>query len=101
MSAAGFWLNLLAATSNHPEAANTVYNVAVGGRTSLNQLYQRIRELLAEQHPALADAEPAYGDFRAGDVRHSQADISRARERLGYEPRFDVHQGLAQTAQDS
>ncbi len=89
--------NLLAATADHPEAANTVYNVAVGGRTSLNQLYGRIRELLAGQRPELAQLEPEYADFRDGDVRHSQADISRARERLGYEPRFDVHDGLAQT----
>ncbi len=89
--------NLLAATAEGEDAVNTVYNVAVGGRTSLNQLYFRIRELLAERRPELLALEPEYGDFRAGDVRHSQADISRASERLGYAPRFDVNEGLAQT----
>tara|TARA_R110002073_G_scaffold104656_3_gene236940 strand:- start:163 stop:1200 length:1038 start_codon:yes stop_codon:yes gene_type:complete len=89
--------NLLAATSENAEACNRVYNVAVGGRTSLNDLYCAIRSLLAESAAEIAQIEPVYADFRNGDVLHSQADISRARELLGYEPSHTVDQGLAAT----
>ena len=88
--------NLLAATSQHPEAANQVYNVAVGDRTTLNQLFEAIRSLLVPKYPHLADFKPAYRDFRAGDVRHSLADISKARTRLGYEPTHRIGEGLAE-----
>ena len=88
--------NLLAATSTHAEAANQVYNVAVGERTSLNQLYEAIRANLAAKFPHLADAKPVYRDFRAGDVRHSLADISKAQTRLGYAPTHRIHEGLAE-----
>jgi UDP-N-acetylglucosamine 4-epimerase len=88
--------NLLAATSQHPEAANQVYNVAVGDRTTLNQLFEAIRSLLAPKFPHLADFKPVYRDFRAGDVRHSLADISKARTRLGYEPTHRIGEGLAE-----
>jgi len=70
--------NLLAATTRNPEALNQVYNVAVGERTTLNQLYDTIKTLLTPRHPHLADAQPVYRDFRPGDVRHSLADISKA-----------------------
>lgn len=90
--------NLLAATTQNPDAVNQVYNVAFGGRTTLNELYCHICDLLREQCPQLALPEPRFGDFRAGDVRHSQADISKARCLLGYEPDCDVATGLAQTA---
>jgi UDP-N-acetylglucosamine 4-epimerase len=88
--------NLLAATSTHPEAANQVYNVAVGDRTTLNQLFEAIRSLLAPKFPHLADFKPVYRDFRAGDVRHSLADISKARTRLGYAPTHRIGEGLAE-----
>jgi UDP-N-acetylglucosamine 4-epimerase len=88
--------NLLAATSQHAEAANQVYNVAVGDRTTLNQLFEAIRALLAPRYPHLADFKPVYRDFRAGDVRHSLADISKARTRLGYEPTHRIGEGLAE-----
>jgi UDP-N-acetylglucosamine 4-epimerase len=88
--------NLLAATSQHAEAANQVYNVAVGDRTTLNQLFEAIRALLAPKYPHLADFKPSYRDFRAGDVRHSLADISKARTRLGYEPTHRIGEGLAE-----
>lgn len=88
--------NLLAATSTHAEAANQVYNVAVGERTTLNQLYEAIRANLVTKFPHLADAKPVYRDFRAGDVRHSLADISKAHTRLGYAPTHRIHQGLAE-----
>ncbi|MBN8760756.1 MAG: LPS biosynthesis protein WbpP [Thiobacillus sp. 65-69] len=88
--------NLLAATAAHPEAANQVYNVAVGDRTTLNQLYEAIRASLAPRFPHLAGAGPVYRDFRAGDVRHSLADVSRAKTRLGYEPTHRIGEGLAE-----
>ncbi len=88
--------NLLAATSQHAEAANQVYNVAVGDRTTLNELFEAIRSLLAPRFPHLTDSKPVYRDFRAGDVRHSLADISKARERLGYEPTHRIGEGLAE-----
>ena len=88
--------NLLAATSQHADAANQVYNVAVGDRTTLNQLFEAIRALLAPRFPLLTDFKPVYRDFRAGDVRHSLADISKARTRLGYEPTHPIGEGLAE-----
>ena len=86
--------NLLAATSEHPEAAAQAYNVAVGDRTSLNELYQRIKTQLAEYQPQVRDVNPTYRDFRAGDVRHSLADIGKAQERLGYLPPYRMDEGL-------
>ena len=88
--------NLLAATSPHADAANQVYNVAVGDRTTLNQLFEAIRSLLEPKYSHLADFKPVYRDFRAGDVRHSLADISKARTRLGYEPTHRIGEGLAE-----
>ena len=88
--------NLLAATSSHAEAANQVYNVAVGDRTTLNQLYEAIRANLAPRFPHLVDAKPVYRDFRAGDVRHSLADIAKAQTRLGYAPTHRIGEGLAE-----
>ncbi len=86
--------NLLAATSDHPEAANQVYNVAVGDRTTLNDLYESIRQLLIARFPHLSKSEPVYRDFRPGDVRHSLADISKAQKLLGYEPTHRLKDGL-------
>lgn len=87
--------NLRAAITERADAVNQVYNVAVGGRTTLNQLFGAIRDLLAADRPALAMAKPTYRDFRKGDVRHSQADIGKAMERLSYRPTFTAQQGLA------
>jgi UDP-N-acetylglucosamine 4-epimerase len=88
--------NLLAATTQSPEALNQVYNVAVGERTTLNQLYQTLKTLLAPRHPHLADAKPEYRDFRPGDVRHSLADITKAGTLMGYTPRHRIGQGLSE-----
>ena len=89
-------INLLAATSTHAEAASQVYNVAVGDRTSLNELFEAIRALLAPRFSHLASAKPVYRAFRAGDVRHSLADISKAQTRLGYAPTHRIGTGLAE-----
>jgi UDP-N-acetylglucosamine 4-epimerase len=88
--------NLLAATSQRTDAANQVYNIAVGDRTTLNQLFEAIRVRLAPRFPHLAGFKPSYRDFRDGDVRHSLADISKARTRLGYEPTHRIDEGLAE-----
>ena len=86
--------NLLAATVQNVEAVNKVYNVAVGERRTLNELFELLRERLLPEFPHLAAAEPLYRDFRDGDVRHSHADISRARALLGYEPTHRIENGL-------
>jgi len=86
--------NLLAATTDNPDAVGQVYNVAVGDRTSLNQLFESIRSLLEPRFPHLKDFKPTYRDFRAGDVRHSLADISKAENLLGYAPTHRIHEGL-------
>jgi UDP-N-acetylglucosamine 4-epimerase len=88
--------NLLAALADNPEAANQVYNVALNERTSLNQLYEMMRSLLQEQFPHLETHRPQHVDFREGDVRHSQADISKAARLLGFEPTHRIDEGLKQ-----
>lgn len=89
--------NLLAATVQEREAINQVYNISVGDRTTLNELFEMIRRLLAERRPKLAALEPVYQDFRPGDVRHSLADIGKARRLLGYTPTHRVEDGLRET----
>ncbi|GAA4040355.1 SDR family oxidoreductase [Sphingomonas rosea] len=84
--------NLLAALAPD-EAQGEVFNVAVGDRTSLNRLFQLLLDNLAASG-APVEAEPAYGEFRAGDVRHSEADIDKARRLLGYAPTHDIAAGL-------
>jgi UDP-N-acetylglucosamine 4-epimerase len=88
--------NLLAATSQHPEMSCQAFNVARGDRTTLNQILAAIREGLVARDPSMSHVEPTYRDFRAGDVRHSQADITLAQRLLGYEPTHDVRQGMAE-----
>ena len=84
--------NLLAATGQKP-ATSRIFNVAVGGRTTLNQLFGEMVAVLA-QNGVRYTLAPVHGEFRAGDVRHSQADISRAGSELGYAPRYDLRRGL-------
>lgn len=86
--------NILAATTTHPEAINTVFNVAAGSRTTLNELFQIILSVLRNTVPGLSDVKPVYREFRPGDVRHSQADLTRARSLLGYEPTHTLEVGL-------
>ncbi|AQR66563.1 LPS biosynthesis protein WbpP [Aquaspirillum sp. LM1] len=86
--------NLLAATAPALPKGHEVFNVAVGDRTTLNQLYAAIREQVARWQPAAAAMQPVYRDFRAGDVRHSQADIGKATSLLGYTPTHRVAEGL-------
>lgn len=86
--------NLLAATAERPDALNQVYNVAVAERTTLNALFELERKLLLPHFAHVRESKPRYRDFRAGDVRHSQADISKAQRLLGYAPTHAVQAGL-------
>ncbi|WPP47356.1 SDR family oxidoreductase [Pseudomonas sp. AN-1] len=85
--------NLLAASAT-ASARNQVYNVAFSSRTDLNQLFAALRRSLASHGVHYAPA-PVYREFRTGDVRHSQADIGKARLLLGYAPQFDIAAGIA------
>src|SRR5690606_20215733 len=84
--------NILAALAQ-PDGVNQVYNVAYNARTTLNELYSYLAAGLGSQG-IVYEKQPVYGDFRAGDVRHSQADISKAKELLGYELVHNIVQGL-------
>ena len=86
--------NLLAARTGSEKALNTVYNVACGTETDLNALFGLLKRFLSEHDPEIAGIEPVHGPPRAGDIPHSLADISKARRLLGYNPRFDVENGL-------
>jgi UDP-N-acetylglucosamine 4-epimerase len=86
--------NLLAATATAPEARNQVYNIAVSGRATLNALFAELQSALAGNGVRYEQAA-VYREFRAGDVRHSQADISKAQRLLGYAPQFDLQTGVA------
>jgi UDP-N-acetylglucosamine 4-epimerase len=86
--------NLLAATTQNSGAANQIYNIAVGERTTLNDLFKLLQDGLRKLNHALPEQQPRYADFRAGDVRHSHADISKARKLLGYDPALRVGDGL-------
>ncbi|MBT9550656.1 MAG: Vi polysaccharide biosynthesis UDP-N-acetylglucosaminuronic acid C-4 epimerase TviC [Hydrogenophaga sp.] len=87
--------NLLAATTTAPAALNQVYNVAVGDRTTLNDLFRLLRDNLSS-HGVNPNTQPVYRDFRAGDVRHSQADVGKVQSLLGYRPTHRIAEGLAE-----
>lgn len=86
--------NLLAATTEAESAINQIYNVAVSDRTTLNDLFKNLKDILKPNYQHLNDYQPAYRDFRTGDVRHSQADISKAQSLLGYQPTHKIGEGL-------
>jgi len=87
-------MNLLAATTTDSNSTDQVYNVAVNDQTDLNQLYQMIEEKLINRVENITKKDPIYRDFRAGDVRHSLADISKAKSLLGYDPDYKINEGL-------
>ena len=92
--------NLLAATTTAAGVLGGVFNVGTGERTTLLELHEALLAALREARPEVAaglDAEPAFGPFRPGDVRHSCADITRARERLGYLPVVGLRDGIGDT----
>ena len=89
--------NLLAANTSNVEAINQVYNIAYGERTTLNQLFGLIRDEVAKMRPEAKEVTPNYGPFRGGDVRHSLADINKAKGLLGYSPKYNVQKGMGET----
>ena len=89
--------NILAAMSESPVALNKVYNVACGARTTLNELFEFIKNALSSHAYDIQSLKPEYGPFRQGDVRHSLADISRAKGLLGLNPEYSVAVGLEES----
>jgi UDP-N-acetylglucosamine 4-epimerase len=89
--------NLLSAKTENGAALDRVFNIAAGHRTTLNELFTIIQEDLAEYDPDIGTIVPVHGPFRTGDVRHSHADISKAKNLLGYDPTYDVRRGLRET----
>lgn len=92
------WANILAAISKHPEAPGRYYNIACGRRTTLNELFGLIRDLVARRKPEAAGASPIHREERLGDVRHSLADVTLAREFLGFEAGISIGEGLEKAA---
>lgn len=89
-------VNQLAALVDNKDALNQVYNVAHGERTTLNQLFNIIREKTGEYDNEVLKINPSYGPFRAGDIPHSLASIEKAKKLLGYVPAYNVADGLGE-----
>lgn len=87
-------MNLLALTTSNSNAINTVYNTAFGDRTTLNQLVGYLKEFLSEFDPMIQHVEILYGPNRSGDIPHSLASIVKAQTLLGYNPQFNLREGL-------
>ena len=87
-------MNMLAMTTTNPEAVNQIYNTAFGERTTLNQLVGYLREFLGEKDETIRSIEPTHGPNRAGDIPHSLACIDKAKNLLGYKPRYSMKDGL-------
>lgn len=87
-------MNEKAMSAENKEALNTVYNTAVGDRTTLNLLVEYLKEYLSIYDPAIANVPIIHGDLRAGDIPHSLASIDKAKRLLGYEPSHDIKKGL-------
>ena len=87
-------MNLLAGTTDNTEAFGEAFNVAVGGRNTLNELYTLINKELNSHIDSFSEKEAIYRDFRAGDIRHSNANISKAQNFVGYAPTHDIYQGM-------
>jgi UDP-N-acetylglucosamine 4-epimerase len=85
---------LLAATTQNAEAVNQVFNIALGAETTLNELFELLRDRLSLTHSHLRGSQPRLGEFRPGDILHSRADIGQARRLLGYRPTHNIAQGL-------
>lgn len=91
--------NQLAALADNPEALNTVYNVAYGERTTLNELFFALRDNLAKFDAEIAGIEPVYGPRRVGDIPHSHACIDKARKFLGYAPQYSIREGVLESTE--
>lgn len=87
-------MNHLAATTQNPLAIGQVFNTAAGERNDLNKLESYLKECLSKYDPAIADIQPIHGPARKGDIPHSLASIEKAKNLLGYEPEFNLQEGL-------
>jgi len=92
-------MNLLAGTATNPDAIGEAFNVAVGGRNTLNELYSLINKELKTHSPDFQEQQATYRNFRAGDIRHSNANISKAQKLVGYAPTHDIYQGMEEAIQ--
>ena len=92
-------LNLLADITDNTKAFGEAFNVAVGGRNTLNELYALINKELSTHIDTFSKKEAIYRDFRAGDIRHSNANISKAQNFVGYAPTHDIYQGMEEATQ--
>lgn len=87
-------MNMLALTTANPDAVNQIYNTAYGERTTLNQLVDALKEYLSEYDSEIANIEATHGPNRVGDIPHSLANVDKAKELLGYNPKFSMKEGL-------
>lgn len=87
-------MNELAMLTENPQAVNTVYNTAYGDRTTLTQLVQLLKNNLAQFDPKIAEVTVIHGPNRAGDIPHSLASIEKAKNNLGYNPKFSIEAGI-------
>lgn len=87
-------MNMLALTTNNPDAVNQIYNTAYGERTTLNQLVEYLKEYLSAFDPEIANIKPTYGPNRTGDIPHSLACVDKAKKLLGYDPKYSMKDGL-------
>ncbi len=92
-------MNQLAAISKNPDAVNTVYNVAFGENTNLNELVSLLKEFLSEFDKDILKVESIHGETRQGDVLHSLASIDKAKSLLGYKPKYDIRKGLQEAVE--
>ncbi|MFJ1261382.1 SDR family oxidoreductase [Capnocytophaga canis] len=87
-------MNLLAITSENPDALNQIYNTAVGDRTTIKDMAELLKKYLSEYDPKIAEVEILHGPNRQGDVPHSLASIEKAQKNLGYQPTHKFAEGL-------
>jgi len=87
-------MNELAATTENPDAVNTVYNVAFGEATTVNYLVEVLKSNLSKFDPEITKVNPVHGDLRLGDILHSLAAIDKAQNLLGYDPQYSIKAGL-------
>ncbi|MHC0447271.1 SDR family oxidoreductase [Flavobacterium sp. 3-218] len=92
-------MNELAMTCQNPEAVNSVYNTAFGDRNTLNDLVKYLKEYLSEFDPKIKDVPVIYGENRAGDIPHSLASIEKAKQNLGYNPKYSLQDGLKEAVE--
>lgn len=90
-------MNMLALTTENPNAINQIYNTAFGERTTLNQLVTYLKEYLSDFDPIINTVEVLYGPTRAGDIPHSLASIDKAKRLLGYNPKYSMKAGLKES----